>query len=108
MRNGLTSIDRLSPATIGARASGRQPPRRVDLIVGATGYVGGLLTQALVAEGRVVRAMSRHPARVRREGLVESVRGDVLANEGLDAALDGCDVAYYLVHSMEAGATSFE
>jgi uncharacterized protein YbjT (DUF2867 family) len=80
----------------------------VDLIVGATGYVGSLLTKSLVAEGRAVRALSRHPARVGREGLVESVRADVLAAEGLDAALDGCDVAYYLVHSMEAGTTSFE
>lgn len=80
----------------------------MDLIVGATGYVGSLLTNALVAEGRAVRALSRHPARVGRKGSVESVRGDVLADEGLDAALDGCDVAYYLVHSMEAGTTSFE
>jgi uncharacterized protein YbjT (DUF2867 family) len=80
----------------------------VDLIVGATGYVGSLLTKALVAEGRSVRALSRHPARVGREGPIESVRGDVLADEGLDAALDGCGVAYYLVHSMEAGTTSFE
>ena len=80
----------------------------MDLIVGATGYVGGLLTKALVAEGRMVRALSRHPARLGRAGLVESVRGDVLADEGLDAALEGCDVAYYLVHSMEAGTTSFE
>jgi uncharacterized protein YbjT (DUF2867 family) len=80
----------------------------VDLIVGATGYIGSLLTKALVAEGRAVRALSRHPARVGQEGLVESVRGDVLADESLEAALDGCDVAYYLVHSMEAGASSFE
>jgi uncharacterized protein YbjT (DUF2867 family) len=80
----------------------------VDLIVGATGYVGSLLTKALVAEGRAVRALSRHPTRVGHEGLVESVRGDVLAVAGIDSALDGCDVAYYLVHSMEAGATSFE
>jgi uncharacterized protein YbjT (DUF2867 family) len=80
----------------------------VDLIVGATGYVGSLLTKALVAEGRTVRALSRHPVRVGQAGLVETVRGDVLAGEGLDAALDGCDVAYYLVHSMEAGTTSFE
>jgi uncharacterized protein YbjT (DUF2867 family) len=80
----------------------------VDLIVGATGYVGSLLTQALVADGRPVRALSRRPHRVGREGLIESARGDVLADEGLDAALDGCDVAYYLVHSMEAGTTSFE
>lgn len=80
----------------------------MDLIVGATGYVGTLLTKALVADGRTVRALSRHPPRVGREGAVETVRGDVLANQGLEAALDGCDVAYYLVHSMEAGPSSFE
>lgn len=80
----------------------------MDLIVGATGYVGSLLTKALVAEGRRVRALSRHPPRVGVEGAVESIRGDVLEDEGLDEALDGCDVAYYLVHSMEAGTTSFE
>lgn len=80
----------------------------MDLIVGATGYVGTLLTRALVAEGRPVRALSRRPPRVEASGLVENVRGDVLEDRGLDAALEGCDVAYYLVHSMEAGASSFE
>ncbi len=80
----------------------------MDLIVGATGYVGTLLTKALVAEGRSVRALSRRPPHVAPPSGVQTVRGDVLNDEGLDAALDGCDVAYYLVHSMEAGATSFE
>lgn len=80
----------------------------MDLIVGATGYVGTLLTNALVKQGRVVRALSRRPPRVAPNGPVQAVRGDVLKDEGLDAALDACDVAYYLVHSMEAGATSFE
>ena len=80
----------------------------MDLIVGATGYVGTLLTKALVAEGRAVRALSRRPPRTGGEDSVESARGDVLRDEGLDAALEGCDVAYYLVHSMEAGAASFE
>ncbi len=72
----------------------------MDLIVGATGYVGTLLTKALAAEGRSVRALSRHPRPVATGGQVETVRGDVLRDEGLDAALDGCEVAYYLVHSM--------
>jgi uncharacterized protein YbjT (DUF2867 family) len=80
----------------------------VDLIVGATGYVGSLLTNALVDQGRPVRALSRHPRPISGRGSVETVRGDVLEDEGLDAALEGCDVAYYLVHSMEAGTTSFE
>jgi uncharacterized protein YbjT (DUF2867 family) len=80
----------------------------VDLIVGATGYVGTLLTKALVAEGRAVRALSRRPPQVAPPSAVETVLGNVLNDEGLDAALEGCDVAYYLVHSMEAGTTSFE
>jgi uncharacterized protein YbjT (DUF2867 family) len=80
----------------------------VDLIVGATGYVGTLLTKALVDEGRPVRALSRHPPRVEGTAAVEAVRGDVLEDEGLDEALRGCEVAYYLVHSMEAGVASFE
>jgi uncharacterized protein YbjT (DUF2867 family) len=80
----------------------------VDLIVGATGYVGSLLTRALVAEGRAVRALSRHPPRLAPPKGVQTVRGDVLNDEGIDYALEGCDVAYYLVHSMEAGASSFE
>lgn len=80
----------------------------MDLIVGATGYVGTLLTRALVAEGRSVRALSRRPRPIEGLAEVQPVRGDVLLGEGLDAALNGCDIAYYLVHSMEAGAGSFE
>jgi uncharacterized protein YbjT (DUF2867 family) len=35
---------------------------------------------------------------------VPLVRGDVLTGAGLDEALDGADVAYYLIHSMERAA----
>ena len=80
----------------------------MDLIAGATGYVGSLLTKALVDRGRPVRALARRPPVVDPGRMVEIVRGDVVKDEGLDAALEGCDVAYYLVHSMEAGTTSFE
>jgi uncharacterized protein YbjT (DUF2867 family) len=80
----------------------------VELIVGATGYVGTLLTTALVEEGRSVRALSRRPRPVDAGGPVEIVRGDVVRDKGLEAALRGCEAAYYLVHSMEAGRTSFE
>lgn len=80
----------------------------MDLIVGATGYVGTLLTKALVDQGRPVRALARRPPAVAPVGRVETVQGDVLKDVGVDAALEGCDVAYYLVHSMEAGTASFE
>ena len=74
----------------------------MNLVTGATGYVGGRLLERLVREGRPVRAMARDPAAVGAD--VEAVRADVVTGEGLDAALDGIDCAYYLVHSMEAPA----
>lgn len=36
---------------------------------------------------------------------MEVVRGDVLTGEGLADALEGVEVAYYLIHSMESGPT---
>jgi uncharacterized protein YbjT (DUF2867 family) len=35
---------------------------------------------------------------------VEALAGDLVSGAGLTRALDGCDTAYYLVHSMEAAA----
>ena len=75
----------------------------MDLVTGATGYVGGRLSRRLSDEGREVRALARDASRL--EGLpgVEPVGGDLLSGEGLTEALEGCTTAYYLVHSMEAG-----
>lgn len=74
----------------------------MELVTGATGYVGGKLSERLLGEGRRVRALARDPSRLGpREGL-EAVRGDLLSGHGLAAALEGCATAYYLVHSMEA------
>ena len=75
-------------------------------VAGSTGYIGGLLCRHLCEEGRDVRALARHPDRaddLKRAGC-EVVRADVLEPETLDAALEGVDVAYYLVHSMGRGA----
>jgi uncharacterized protein YbjT (DUF2867 family) len=79
----------------------------MELITGATGYVGGRLLRRLADEGRPVRALARVPNRVEELPGVEPVPGDLLTGEGVDAALDGCRTAYYLVHSMEAGDDPF-
>jgi uncharacterized protein YbjT (DUF2867 family) len=75
------------------------------LLTGATGSIGRRLLERLEAEGRPVRCLARHPGRVRATGAAtEVVRGDCLDERSLDAALAGMDTAYYLVHSLGAGA----
>jgi len=53
-----------------------------------------------------VRGFARSAERVAAAGveLDDLVLGDVTTGAGLDAALDGIDVAYYLIHSMEGAA----
>lgn len=75
-------------------------------VAGATGYIGGLLCKRLREEGREVRALARDPDRadeLRKAGC-EVCRADVLEPETLPPALEGVDVAYYLVHSMGRGS----
>jgi uncharacterized protein YbjT (DUF2867 family) len=79
----------------------------MELVTGATGYVGGRLVERLAREHRPVRAMARNPSRFEPVEGVEPVRADVLSGEGLGEALHGVEAAYYLVHSMEAGDEDF-
>src|SRR4051794_30959953 len=73
------------------------------LVTGITGYVGGALAPALQDAGHEVRGFTRNAARV-TVGVDDIVEGDSITGAGLDAALDGIDVAYYLIHSMEAAS----
>jgi uncharacterized protein YbjT (DUF2867 family) len=76
----------------------------MELVTGATGYVGGRLIARLLAEGRPVRGLARRPEQLEAIAGVEPARGNMLSGKGLAEALDGCHTAYYLVHSMEAGS----
>jgi len=79
----------------------------VIAVAGSTGYIGGLLCRKLREEGREVRALARRPERAAELRAIgcEVVRADVLDRGSLDAALEGVDVAYYLVHSMGRGSS---
>ena len=76
----------------------------LTLVAGASGFVGQRLCQALVEAGHDVRAMTRKPDSYTGAGT--AVFGDALDAASLDAALAGCDAAYYLVHSL--GENDFE
>lgn len=74
----------------------------MELVTGATGYIGSRLLRRLVQDGRAARALARRPELLERLDGVETVQGDLVSGRGLRAALDGCATAYYLVHSMES------
>lgn len=79
------------------------------LLTGATGYIGGRLLPLLEARGKRVRCLVRQPMHL-GDGAnlaAEVVQGDVLDADSLVAALEGIEIAYYLVHSMGASG-SFE
>lgn len=69
------------------------------LITGISGYIGSRLAPRLRRDGHEVRGLSRRPAAA--PAGVAVVTGDVVSGAGLDRALEGIDVAYYLIHSME-------
>jgi uncharacterized protein YbjT (DUF2867 family) len=76
------------------------------LVTGATGYVGGRLVPELLARGYGVRVMVRDPRKVAGHAWardVEVAQADATDPEQVSQALDGVDVAYYLLHSIGTG-----
>lgn len=80
------------------------------LLTGASGFAGAALLPALVQSGHEVRALVRDRQRYESTisslgdeiaGEVEPIVGDALLANGLQRAMKGVEVAYYLIHSME-------
>ena len=80
--------------------------QRLALVTGVTGYIGGRLVPELLAAGFRVRAMARNPRRLRDRpwyGDVEIAEADAGDADQLRTAMEGVDVAYYLIHSLGTG-----
>jgi uncharacterized protein YbjT (DUF2867 family) len=76
------------------------------LLTGASGSIGASLAPGLARAGHELRGFARDPARVALD--IPVVQGDAVTGAGLDEALDGIDVAYFLIHSMEGESDGFE
>ena len=83
-------------------------------VTGATGYIGGRLAPRLLERGYRVRCLARSAAKLRarpwaarHDDKVEIVEGDAADEERLAAAMRGCAVAYYLVHSMDVAGLEY-
>src|SRR4051794_17256255 len=93
--------DEASAPTSGVRGGVSSPDRTATILVtGATGFIGRRLVPALLDREYDVRAMTRRPEKY--DGPGTAVGGDVHDPESLTPALAGVDVAYYLVHSLDA------
>lgn len=68
------------------------------LVTGATGFVGSHVTRALLEAGHEIRVLHRTTSKLDAlAGLqYESVIGDVLDEEALRAACDGCDWVFHV------------
>ncbi len=85
------------------------------LLTGASGFVGSLLLPRLLEQGHSVAALTREPQSLREalsgpQGPAPRILGgDAVSGAGLREALEGIELAYYLIHSMEtrAGGASF-
>jgi uncharacterized protein YbjT (DUF2867 family) len=69
------------------------------LVTGITGYIGSRLIPRLCSDGHTVRGLSRRGGPAPPGATL--VAGDAVSGAGLERAMDGIEVAYYLIHSME-------
>jgi uncharacterized protein YbjT (DUF2867 family) len=82
--------------------------RGIALVTGATGFVGSRLVPALVADGWTVRSGARDPSRVKGHRDALPVRVDMDVPSTLGPALEHCDVAFYLIHSLKGARRGYE
>ena len=75
------------------------------LITGITGAIGGALAPELLRDGHELHALTRNArshSLAQLSGRIHIHTGDTVSGAGLDRALEGVELAYYLIHSMES------
>ncbi|MDQ2900671.1 MAG: SDR family oxidoreductase, partial [Acidobacteriota bacterium] len=88
-----------------------QPLPRIA-IAGATGYIGGRLVPPLLASGYAVRCLVRSPEKLRHRAWAQNsgldIRHTALDDiESVAKNLEGCEAAFYLVHSMTSAGADY-
>ncbi len=81
-------------------------------IAGASGYIGGRLVPSLLQSGYSVRCLARSPQKLlgrewAAEGHVEIQQSDLSDVKSLSRNLEGCQAAFYLVHSMTSAGAAY-
>ena len=75
---------------------------RKILVIGASGFIGGYLTNQLLAEGYTVRCLARSPEKLKQlaERGCEIVKGDFTDPTSVQLALESVDAAYVSIHTL--------
>lgn len=81
-------------------------------VTGATGYIGGRLVPRLLETGCRVRCLVRSPRKLQHRAWanhpnVEIAGSDLGDAESLVRNLEGCEAAFFLVHSMTSARTEY-
>lgn len=72
------------------------------LVIGSSGFVGGNLAKALLAEGYAVRCLARKPEKVQDLAVAgcEIIQGDISDAASITSALKDMDAVYISIHTL--------
>src|ERR1700749_2459502 len=92
----------------GAGSTGGMSSSLNCLVTGASGYIGGRLVPEFFSAGYAGRCMARDPGKLSERPWSDNVEiavADVMDDSAVRRALEGVDVAYYLIHSLGTDAS---